>query len=153
MLPMTCQKQVLQNQNTTETNFLTITIRLALGSSSSDCDSLEFPELICCFLPAHCLHVSFMTTSRCLMFGLLQLGWIPVQLVMKTLKMSWSPPGLAILSDHICCPAPPDNWLEMRTPIHQIHNSSPLCLQYLKAHLLVWFYRWVRVIVLVSGQA
>lgn len=115
---MTCQKQVLQNQNTTETNSLMITIRLALGSSSSDCESRISRVVICCFLPAHCLHVSFMTTSRCPMFGLLQLGWIPVQLVMKTLKMSWSLPGLAMLSDHICCPAPPDNWLEMRTPTH-----------------------------------
>lgn len=42
VLLMTCQ--VLQNQNTTDTSSLMITIRLEHGSSSSDCGSLEFPE-------------------------------------------------------------------------------------------------------------
>lgn len=146
---MTCQTQVLRNQNTTDTNSLMTTIRSAHGSSSSVCDSLEFPEWS---FVVFFLRVVFRMTSRCLMFALLQPGWIHVLLVMRTLKMSWSPPGVAMLSDHICCPAPPGNWLEMRTPTHQIHNSSPLCIPYLKAHLPVWFDRWARVIVLVSGQ-
>lgn len=67
------------------------------------------------------LHVNFRRTSRCPMFVLLLLGWIHVQLVMKTLKMSWSlSEELAMLPDHVCCPAPPDNWLEMTK-----HASPP----------------------------
>lgn len=70
------------------------------------------------------------------MFGLLLLGWIHVLLVMKTLKMSWSLPGLALLLDHIFYPARPDNWLEKTT--HTLPDPRLITTPVFKSSLAVF---------------